>query len=192
MKIALVLLLLGSTADAATVEPFQFLRYGQFYCPEQHVKALERVVDSTNRSEFEVNMQSAIVAGYCTGSSTSVPAENVRQFRTNAGREYLCFEAIDEATRSAMGVYCSPIGSVATISAEIAKRVGDYKITSEDSRLIKAECTEGGSVVVLKANARWERLPLIFPKALKPATRSIPPDHDSALRNGCKGIDYAE
>ena len=44
--------------------------------------------------------------------------------------------------------------------------------------------------MIFKKQEQWERMSLVFPKALDPLTHSIPADRERALRDGCKGADY--
>lgn len=186
----LPLILVCGTTFAS--EQFMFMRFGQLSCPKEHAQALEEVLDSKNQADLETRVKRAIFSGDCSTTNTAYEVVDIRPARTPSGRRYLCFAEVDEANKSKHGPYCATEQAITTISGEIARRSGDYKVAKEEGIGIKAECLEGGFIIVRKTPGNWERMPFLFPLRLEPPIRSIPAERNSALRDGCKGLDYAE
>lgn len=174
----------------ASADTFQFKRYGYAWCPERHAGQLAVILDADGRREIDAKLRGAVFSGACMGGGTSFEVINVRMKRTPKGRAYACFTAVDPVDRSAGGPYCAQAEAITTIAAEVSRRTGAYRVVGEGPAGLKAECLEGGFLLLEKGNAAWTRIPLVLPLMLEPPERAVPPDRETALRNGCKGMDY--
>lgn len=183
----LICIVPGASAWADT---FQFKRYGYAWCPEQHAGQLTAIIDVDGRREIDAKLKGAVSGGACMGGGTSFQVINVRMMRTPKGRAYVCFTAVDPVDRSTSGPYCAQAEAITTIAAEVSRRTGAYRIVGEGPAGLKAECLEGGLLLVEKGSSAWTRIPLVLPLMLEPPERAVPPDRETALRNGCKGVDY--
>lgn len=186
--VLLTLSLIG--APAAATEPFQSLRSGAVDCAEQHAGALERILDARKDDEKKAAVTDAVVGGSCDVKPVATEVTQVRALKTPAGNAYACFHEIDAADHDDLGSYCTANQFVTTIAAELGRRKGDYTISKDDASTIHATCAEGGMVFIRKKPDRWERASAVFPKRLDPPVRAVASDRETALRAGCRGVDY--
>ena len=189
MRLVVVLLaaILACTLARAD-EPELILKSGHFDCPAAQAGALDAMADAADPEQLQAAFRDAIVRGRCGGAlRSSVAVTQVRSVRTRGGHEYSCYHEPDLGEGAE---FCTLSVFVTTIAAEVARRRGDYTVTREDAKSLQAECNEGGTVFIEKHEDRWSRAELVFPKRLEPQQRDVAPDRESALRDGCRGVDY--
>lgn len=177
---------LASASPGANAAGFTFLRTGNFMCRQEHVRMLEHILDAETPKERDAMVIAAVFSGSCTGAS-AVASEivDVEHRRSPKGNDYSCFRLYEEGDQ----LNCALNQYVTDIETEIAQRSGDYRILGEGPGGIKVSCLEGGMVSLQKTPNGWERLPMIFPKLIE-LPPAVSTDRDSALREGCRGVDY--
>lgn len=188
IKLMVGFLLLPVGLKAADLPVFKM--HGYVWCPEAHAKHLEFIIDSGSQAEVVTKLRQAVFDGVCGSGASVFEVIDVRMRWSKKGRGVACFTQLDPVDRTATGRYCSPDGAVSTIAANVARRTGAYKVVGEGVAGLKAECLEGGFVMIQKGTKAWERTPLIYPLMLEPPHRVVPPDREAALLNGCRGVDY--
>lgn len=190
LKLMVSVLVLPSDAGAADRPLFKM--HGYVWCPEARAKDLERIIDSDSHAEVVTKFRQAVFGGVCASGTNLFEVIDVRMQWSKKGRGYACFTLLDPVDRTSGGRYCSPDGAVATIAADVARRTGAFRVLGEGVAGLKAECLEGGVVLIQKGDTAWERLPLIYPVMLEPPHRVVLPDREAALRDGCRGVDYLD
>src|ERR1700761_8893903 len=187
MRLIVSLALTASCALASAAEPQLILRRGAFNCPASQAGAVEAIVDAADPEHMKAAFVDAGMHGRCTGAlASSAAITEVRTVRTPNGHAYSCFREPELGNAA----FCTLSTFVTTIAAEVSHRRGDYTVTREDAKGLEATCAEGGIVVIEKHEDHWNRGEVVFPPHLDPPFRAVPPDRESALRDGCRGVDY--
>jgi len=187
----LALTLLWMIVPQTFAQPYFFLKKGHMSCDYQRRSSLEAIADAKTDEAYKSAAIHAVYSGACTAlSKEQVAISHLTEFHTNAGRRYYCFNPGDDSGAEGTVEFCALESDVTSIHEEKDRRTGDYKIVEEGPNSVKAECAEGGSVILLKKPQSWERMSLVFPKATDVVSRPISNDRASEIRLGCKGIDY--
>lgn len=98
---------------------------------------------------------------------------------------YVCFQLRpgEEASEQ-----CSVKDAVTTIEGLKASRKGNYRITRQSDSAVGADCDEGGRVMLLRREAKWDRISFLFHEAA--AADAVDGKIATLLRQGCSGADY--
>lgn len=192
--IFMLLYLSASSLHAAVSDAY--LTWGHYSCPQDVVKTLETIMSATTEADEEWLRRQAVQIGHCTKGmqSGAIGITEVVEFKGSNRKSYSCYKTLETDGKVYSGVYCSPSVFVRSISQDIGKRIGNFSIVEDHPRFVKAICSEGGEVILGRANdlaqkATWHRASLIFPIELLVGTEILL-DRDTAIRDGCKGVDY--
>jgi hypothetical protein len=179
-------------SSKAFAEPYYFLRKGHISCAYESRSKLEAIADAKSDDALKSAVASAIYSGACaTASESQIAVVNVKEFKTGGGNLYYCFYQGDKLDGEAAR-FCALERHITSIEEEKKKRSGEYNVTGEGAGGLRAECVEGGYVLIFKTGDSLKRMSLVFPKALYPASQPISNDRDREIRLGCRGIDYDE
>jgi hypothetical protein len=196
-----VLACLAPSAHAA--DTVYLLKPGHLLCPANKKTTLAKLADAdAGKSDkaYEAAVKEAIYTGACSGGGDFyLPIKAPSYLRTKAGNRYACFEQQivpdddGDVDASAKGeTYCTLIQFLTSVQDEFEARSGGYDLVQDDEFMARAKCREGGTVMLYKGDQTWTRTSTIFPLPRAEAGREVAADLPKALRDGCRGADYAE
>lgn len=189
VALSLLVPLTAPNAIAAPPSPAIFLT-NSISCRSESEPALRHMVDAANENQFAMRLKAAVYSGDCLVTQLPLMIGKTTLLRTNKGNPYVCFDNLDPDTAKVIGRECTLANATSTIAAEIQRRTGDYKLTISTASLSKAECLEGGIVMIATIGDHLERTSHIFPNGLDSHSRTVKGKISSLLREGCKGLDY--
>lgn len=142
-----------------------------------------------------------VLSGACLSNGTLPPRRiSPPETRTSpGGKRFVCFrEAASEKAEEFHNFGCAPEGSVTSLSAELARRTGEYEVLQHDttgaSEVVKVICREGGTLTLARpaGRARYVRMPFVFMAVAlaREPFAEVDGDLETAMRQGCKGADY--
>lgn len=157
-------------------------------CAADTRAALLVILDARNTNSEAQAIKTAIHAGSCVAMSDSeVAISNIKDYRTKLGNPYSCFTIPEMGTSE----FCASSKIIRSVEFEKKNRTGAYTVAIENDVMIKAICKESGTVLIHKNKGTWTRTSLVFAQELPVPERLAPKNKDLAIRQGCKGADYA-
>jgi hypothetical protein len=174
----------------AFAESRYYLSAQHLFCPYEQREQIEHFADTKSDAEKQMIALTAIYAGSCSVGSYELAIGKPTQFKTSLGNAYICFSVPESEFTPNLGQGCTDPRYLTSISEQQQHRSGQYKVVRKGDGFSRAECEEGGQVVLKKTDAGWSRLSLVFP--YKPRAIDVPTsaDTDLEIRKGCQGADY--